>query len=208
MDASGTLKASGSGSILTVANGRVDSAARGLVQIVSFHSDTELLLLCEGFSYPLVGQPILESTPGTFLLPKDAVTHYVLILNSQDVENVRHVLRTACDLRQRASVAVGGSASSERVPDVAVDADPTGKAAFWGLPSMVSSLPSSWISPETGTNVAGVIAAGGRLGHSALVTSAEYAGMGITWWVILGLRRFVISTDIISTFIRQGCRGC
>ena len=177
---SGTVLASGTGSVLAVSQSGVETSVKGQVQLVAVIGPPErVLVICETFCYPLVGQPVLEASPGTFLLPVDATTHYVLMLTPGDADVLRPFFQRACDLRQRWQSSSAATVSKAAAAAQAESADaPSGSWSSW-IPAGVGQ----YLTPETGAAVAGAITTGGRLGRSALVTASQYAGVGVVWCV-------------------------
>lgn len=179
---SGTVLASATGSVLAVSRSGVETSVKGHVQLVAVAGPPErVLVICGTFCYPLVGQPVLEASPGTFLLPIDATTHYVLMLTPADADVLRPFFQRACDLRQRwqssSATEVSKTAAAAQVGSADAPSD-SGSWSNW-IPARVGQ----YLTPETGAAVAGAITTGGRLGHSALVTASQYAGVGVGWCV-------------------------
>jgi len=117
-------------------------------------------------------------------LPKDARTHFVVIVGQQGHEEIRRMLQRVCNLRQSEKYAAANQPNLQHDDNCL---PPKSKASAAG-PTTLEVDPTKhwmgmgqWFTPEMGSAVAGAISAGGHLGQHALITSAEYAGWGISW---------------------------
>lgn len=181
--------------ILSVSEGAVCKVAAGDLRVLTVASpggDTSgsaastplRMLICgTGFSYPLMGQPVLQSQPRTFILPATPTLHYVLNLPAataaSSILQFEQLIRNATQLRFQPGV-TGSMASSNAVPPMAMPVD---EACLLTTSVSVArpAAPAESNATVYGNMLAGGIVTSGRLLASGAVIAADYAGVGLRW---------------------------